>query len=94
MPARPREARAGEDVRHRRLGRDDPVRQAGRGQEVLDERGAGACVTRRIRRVDAGEILKESDEPVLIGLDNQPSIVKPYAEGDETQSFEALYESA
>ena len=35
-----------------------------------------------------------NEKPVLIGLDNQPSIVKPYAEGDETQTFEALYDIA
>ena len=35
-----------------------------------------------------------NEKPVLIGLDNEPSIVKPYAEGDENQTFEALYDIA
>src|SRR5436853_4600605 len=35
-----------------------------------------------------------TDKPVLIGLDAQPSIVKKYVEGDETLSFEALYDTA
>ena len=35
-----------------------------------------------------------NEKPVLIGLDNEPSVVKPYAEGDENQTFEALYDIA
>jgi hypothetical protein len=35
----------------------------------------------------------KTGHPVLIGLDGQNSICKPSAEGDEAQSFEALYDT-
>jgi len=54
------------------------------------------CLKAATTKKDVDIILKlamTTDKPVLIGLDGQVSIVKVYTEGDENQSFEALYDT-
>jgi len=55
-----------------------------------------ACIGAATTEADVDLILLSLniEKPALVGLDGQSSIVKPYVAGDETLSFEALYDDA
>ncbi len=69
MAPRPREIGARDDVGVNRLGRDHAMGEAVARQEIGDEFRAGARVARRVARIDAGEILQETDQVFALGLD-------------------------
>src|SRR5271166_3816952 len=55
-----------------------------------------ACIGAATTEADVDLILLSLniEKPALVGLDGQSSIVKPYVAGDETLSFEALYDDS